>query len=200
VYSPVAEMLPTLGLIVQVTAVFVVPVTVAVNCWVWPAVRVALGGLTETPMTLRLTVAPPDLVASATPVAVTVTAWELVMLAGAVYSPLAEMLPTLGLIVQVTAVFVVPVTVAVNCWVWPAVSVTLGGLTETPMTLRLTVAPPDLVASATLVAVTVTAWELVMLAGAVYRPVAEMLPTLGLIDQVAAVFVVPVTVAVNCWV
>jgi hypothetical protein len=68
------------------------------------------------------------------------------------------------------------------------------------MTLRLTVAPPDLVVSATLVAVTVTAWELVMLAGAVYSPVAEMLPTLGLIDQVTAVFVVPVTVAVNCWV
>ena len=122
------------------------------------------------------------------------------MLAGAVYSPVAEMLPTLGLIDQVTAVFVVPVTVAVNCWVWPAVSVTLGGLTETPMTLRLTVALPDLVASATLVAVTVTDWELVMLAGAVYSPVTEMLPTLGLIDQVTAVFVVPVTVAVNCWV
>jgi hypothetical protein len=64
-----------------------------------------------------LTVALPDLVASATPVAVTVTAWELVMLAGAVYSPVAEMLPTLGLIDQVTAVLVVPVTVAVNCWV-----------------------------------------------------------------------------------
>src|ERR1017187_5349885 len=65
----------------------------------------------------RLTVALPDLVASATPVAVTVTAWELVMLAGAVYSPVAEMLPTLGLIDQVTAVLVVPVTVAMNCWV-----------------------------------------------------------------------------------
>src|ERR1039457_5119651 len=66
------------------------------------------------------------------------------------------------------------------------------------MTLRLTVAPPDLVVSATLVAVTVTDWELVMLAGAVYSPVAEILPTLGLIDQVTAVFVVPVAPAVNC--
>jgi hypothetical protein len=48
---------------------------------------------------------------------------------------------------------------------------------------------------ATLVAVTVTVWELEIEAGAVYRPVAVMLPTSGLSDQVTAVLPVLVTVA-----
>jgi hypothetical protein len=51
------------------------------------------------------------------------------------------------------------------------------------------------VESATLVAVTVTVWELVIEPGAVYRPAALMLPTTGLIDHVTAVLLVPVTVA-----
>jgi hypothetical protein len=54
------------------------------------------------------------------------------------------------------------------------------------------------VESATLVAFTVTVWELVIEPGAVYRPVLEIVPTAGLSDQVTAMFVVPVTVAVNC--
>jgi hypothetical protein len=52
-----------------------------------------------------------------------------------------------------------------------------------------------LVGSATLVAVTVTVWELGIEAGALYRPAALMLPTTGLIDQVTAVLAVLVTVA-----
>ena len=52
-----------------------------------------------------------------------------------------------------------------------------------------------MVGSATLVAVTVTVWELVIEAGAVYRPAAVMLPTTGLSDHVSAVLPVLVTVA-----
>ena len=43
------------------------------------------------------------------------------------------MLPTDGLIVHVTAVFAVFATVAVNCCVWLAASVTVYGLTLTVM-------------------------------------------------------------------
>jgi hypothetical protein len=58
----------------------------------------------------------------------------------------------------------------------------------------------DLAGSATLVAFTVTAWELVIEAGAVYRPAPVMLPTTGLIDHVTAVLLVLVTVAEKLWV
>jgi hypothetical protein len=66
--------------------------------------------------------------------------------------------------------------------------------------LRVTVALADLVGSATLVALTVTVWELVIEAGAEYRPAAVMLPTTGLIDHVTAVLPALVTVAENVWV
>jgi hypothetical protein len=55
-----------------------------------------------------------------------------------------------------------------------------------------------LLVSATLVAVTVTVCGLLSVAGAVYRPPLEIIPTAGLTDHVTAVFVVPVTTAVNC--
>jgi hypothetical protein len=160
---------------------------------------VALGGLTETATGTKLTVALPDALPSPT-LAVTVTGCALAMMAGAVYSPLIEMLPTLGLIDHATPK---PgwLTLAVNCWVCPPVSVTLGGLTVTVNGgTSVTVALPDWKLSATLVAVTVTDCWPAMLPGAVYSPLEEMLPTLGLSDQVTAVLVVPVTVAVNCWV
>jgi hypothetical protein len=60
---------------------------------------------------------------------------------------------------------------------------------------RVTVAAADFVESATLVAFTVTVWELTIEAGAVYRPEALMLPASGLIDQVTVVLPVLVTVA-----
>ena len=65
---------------------------------------------------------------------------------------------------------------------------------------RVTVAVANLVGAATLVAVTVTVWELVIEAGAVYRPAAVMLPTCGLSDQVTAVLPVLVTMAEKLWV
>ena len=55
-----------------------------------------------------------------------------------------------------------------------------------------------LLVSAALVAVTVTVCGLLSVAGAVYRPPLEIVPTAGLTDHVTAVFVVPVTAAVNC--
>lgn len=75
---------------------------------------------------------------------------------GAVYSPPGVMLPPV--VVQVTAVLLVPEMVAVNCCVAPVVKPAMPG--EMPMATAgavatLTMADADLVGSATLVAVTV---------------------------------------------
>ena len=78
------------------------------------------------------------------------------------------MLPTAGFSDQVTAVFDVPVTAAVNACVCDGVRVTLPGVNAT-LTGRTsdTLALAVLVESATLVAVTVTVCALEMEAGAV---------------------------------
>ena len=57
-----------------------------------------------------------------------------------------------------------------------------------------------MVGSATLLAVTMTVWELVIEAGEVYRPAAVMLPRGGVSDQVTEVLPVLVTVAEKVWV
>ena len=95
-----------------------------------------------------------DFVGSALLVAVTVTVCVPLMVAGAVYSPF-DRVPTAGLIDQVTAVFVLPATVAVSCCDWPANKVTTAGdkLTETPWLVATvgvitTVADADIVGSA----------------------------------------------------
>ena len=56
----------------------------------------------------------------------------------------------------------------------------------------------DVAGAAALCAVTITACGDGILAGGVYKPVEEIPPNAGLIDQVTAVLVVPTTVAVNC--
>src|ERR1035441_4300057 len=67
------------------------------------------------------------------------------------------MLPTAGFSDQVTAVFEVPATAAVNIWVCDGVRVTLPGVNATLTGgASDTLALADLVESATLVAVTVT--------------------------------------------
>jgi len=86
------------------------------------------------PTGFTVTVALPDLVGSATLVAVTVTVCEVVTVDGAVYSPAVLRVPTAGLNDQFTAVFVVPVTVAVNCCVCEAVRSAVAGETETEIT------------------------------------------------------------------
>src|SRR5713101_1712423 len=112
------------------------------------------------------------------------------------------MLPTVGLTVQITVVFVVPLTVAVNCWVCPAWSATLVGVTLTEMLelelLIETVDCADFVGSATLTPAIVTEDGIELpppdCLGAVYRPEEEIVPTvecpptIPLTVQLTAVF------------
>jgi hypothetical protein len=154
------------------------------------------------PAAFTLTVAVAFLVASATDCAVMVTSWSAVTFPGAVYSPLEEMVPTAGLRLQLTAVFGVPVTVAVNCCACPAFSVTVAGLTDTKTTgISVSTALANFVLSIMLVAITSTVWLCRILLGAVYTavvPLVESVPTAGFKLHTTPVFVVPVTVAVNC--
>ncbi len=100
---------------------------------------------------------------------------------------------------QATAVFVEPVTVAVNCWVPAEETVLEAGEIEidTAGAATVTLAETDLAVLTWLVAVTVT-FILEAQVGAVNIPELEIEPPEA--DQVTAVFVEPVTVAVNCWV
>ena len=88
--------------------------TVAVNCWVAPRITLGVPGETVAETAGIVIVAEADLVVSACAVAFTVTDDGVLKLAGAVYKPEVEIVPGPA-VVQVTAVFVVPVTVAVNC-------------------------------------------------------------------------------------
>ena len=56
----------------------------------------------------------------------------------------------------------------------------------------------DLVASAAHVAVSSTVCKAETIDGATYRPLLEMLPTCGEIDQLTPVFELPLTSTVNC--
>lgn len=200
VYSPVPEMVPTVGLMDHVTDVLEVPLMVAVNWRVCEGPSVTLEGLRVTEIDgTRVITADADLVTSATLVAVTVTDRVAVTGDGAVYKPPAEIDPTSGLSDQVTAVLAVPATVAVNWRVCEAERVTEDGVIVTDTVAeRFTVAEADFVESATLVAVIVTACAVEIEAGAVKSPVLEMVPTFGLRDHVTVVSLAPVTVAVNC--
>ena len=94
------------------------------------------------------------LVGSATLCAVTVTFCAISTLGGVAYKPVESIVPTAGLRNHVTAVFDVPVTFAVNCWVWPAFKFTIAGDNEiTTAEARVIIALADLVESAILVAV-----------------------------------------------
>ena len=99
--------------------------------------------------------------------------------AGAVYRPVASMVPTpeVGLSAQVTDVIVAFTTVAVNCWVWPPDSVGVAGLTVTVIGGEsVTVEVAVFVLSTWLVAVTVTVCGAAIAAGAAYNPEALMVP------------------------
>ena len=144
--------------------------------------------------------------------AVTVTREVGGKVAGAVYKPPAVIVPQIEpphpvpVIVQVTAVFADPVTVAVNCCCPAVCNATLVGeiviATGVPLP-RVTEAEADLVASATNVAVTVTVGGFGAFAGAVYKPCPEMLPHVMPLHpaperlQSTTELEVPVTVAVN---
>src|SRR3981081_2319380 len=114
--------------------------------------------------------------------AVTVTVAGLGTAEGAVYSPEVEIVPTVELppvtpfTCQVTAVLEVPVTVAVNCWVFAIGTEADAGATETLTwvgAVTVTVADADLVVSACDTAVTVTAAGLGPAEGAVDSPGGE---------------------------
>src|SRR6266852_5386873 len=87
-----------------------------------------------------VTAAKADLVVSAWETAVTVTVAGLGAAAGAVYKPAAVIVPTVAFppvtpfTCHVTAVFVVPVTVEMNCCVCPGVKFAVAGATLTAMT------------------------------------------------------------------
>jgi hypothetical protein len=103
-----------------------------------------------------VTVAVDDFVPSATLVAITFTVCCVAIDPGAVYNPVALIVPTAALSDHVTPVFPDPVTVAVNCWVWFARKLTDPGATATVTGVSVIVAVAVFVPSATLIAVTVT--------------------------------------------
>jgi len=150
----------------QVTPIFVVPVTVAVNCWVVLTATVAVVGEMVTVMVgggatgVTVTMAFAVLVESAFATAVTVTC-NAVVVVGAVYKPEVEIVPVCALppatpfTCQVTPVSVVPVTAAWNCCVPPAATVAevgeiviatvAGGLVVPPPPSLLWLPPPQAV-------------------------------------------------------
>ncbi len=108
-----------------------------------------------------------DFVESATLWAVTVTAWGVETLDGAIYRPAVEIVPADGLIDQVTAVLLVPRTVAANCCVPEGAKLTVDGLRDTVTAWRSVItAVATFVGSATLVAVIVTLWVVGAVLGA----------------------------------
>jgi len=120
-------------------------VTLAENCCVKPVVTVAVLGLTVTVTAggaVTVTTAVPDFVESACEVAVMVTVPPVGTVPGAVYKPDELTVPMLAalaeelLTCQVTAVFVVPVTVAVNCCVWFVPIFAVAGATCTEIVER----------------------------------------------------------------
>ena len=165
----------------------------------FPDVRVVLVGETLTVITepagFTETLALAFFVVFALLVAVIVTFVDVVTV-GAVKRPLLETEPADA--DHVTAVLLVPCTLALNCCVFPEVTLALLGDIATLMIggATFTTALAFLVVSAALVAVTVT-FVLLLTLGAVKSPLAEIAPPVE--DQVTPVFDAPVTVALNCW-
>jgi len=198
VNMPPAETIPAEA--DHVTAVLLVPWTVAENCWVFPDVRVVFVCETVTLIVeatgLTATVAIAFFEVFALLVAVTVTLVA-PLTVGAANRPLLEIVPADA--DQVTPVLVVPCTLAVNCFVLPDVRDVLVGETVTLMVdaaeVTATFALALFVVSAVLVAVTVT-FVLLLTVGAVKRPLLDTVPPVEL--QVTALLVEPLTAALNC--
>lgn len=154
VYRPVEVIVPQVEPLqpapesFQVTAVFVLPLTVAVNCCCAPIATCTEEGVTPTETAAEdwmTTLAEADLVGSATDVALTVASAGLGTVAGAVYKPVELTVPhepdtqPIPVTVQLTLVFVVPVTVAVNCCCPLTEMVTEEGETITPTLVEPTI-------------------------------------------------------------
>lgn len=198
VNSPAEETVPPVA--DQVTAVLLEPVTVAVNCWFAPSITVAEDGAMETltcgggGAAVIVTAACADFEVSAALVDVTEKLVPAVV--PAVNKPAEEIVPPVA--VQVTAVLLDPVTVAVNCCFAPVASDTEVGLSETltcdGAAVMATTACADLEVSAALVAVTEKLVPAVL--PAVNKPAEEIVPPVAV--HVTAVLLEPVTKAVNC--
>jgi hypothetical protein len=138
------------------------------------------------------------LLESAALVTVTVTVCGLLSVVGAEYKPLLEIVPTAGLTDHVTAVLVVPVTAAVNCCVCPATRFAKPGDTLAPIDgCSATTAKPLRTLSAGLAAVTATPYGSLIVSGAVYSPLTDIVPALTLppatpsTSQISSSFAVP---------
>ena len=151
-------MLPTAGFKDHVTPVLDVPATTAVKACTPDGPSITLPGDRAT-LTggASVMLALVDFDGSAVLVAVTTSICGDVTEAGAVYTPAIEMLPTAGLMDQVTPVFNVPETSAVNVCVPDGPRTTLPGDKATLTDgVRVRLALADFDGSAALVAVTVT--------------------------------------------
>lgn len=136
--NPVPWLPPVTPFTCQATAVLGTPFTAAVNCCVVKmATLTGLGVTVTATCCATVTEADPESAALAAETAVTVTVEGLGIVLGAVYNPLAVIVPTVALppavpfTCQVTAVFVVPVTVSMNCLVAPGLTVAEAGVTVT---------------------------------------------------------------------
>jgi hypothetical protein len=220
VYSPPLVIVPQAAPLhpapetLHATAVFADPETSALNCCAVPKVIDGLVGVTVTATVgTTVTVAEADLVESAVLTAVTVTLAGEGATGEAEYTavnplvdsdPQVEPLQPTPVTFQLTAVFDVPVTLALKVCV-PAVAMeTLAGLrlnkTAAAATM-VTLAEADFVESAALVALTVTDGGKGTLIGATYSPLAEIVPHPALMQpapltvHVMAVLEVPLTFA-----
>jgi hypothetical protein len=184
--------------------------TVAVYACCAPAFTAASVGVITIGGRVTVTVDEAVLEVSAVDTAVTVTGFCDGTELGAVYNPFVSIVPKVAfppvapLTCQVTAVFVEKVTAAENCWVCPAPTDAVAGVTAMGKAM-VTLASAVLLTFATEIAVMVTAGTLGTAAGAVYRPVPEIVPWVAsppvapLTFQVTSLLV-SCRVAVNCWV
>ena len=211
---PTVELPPSTPDTSQFTAPLLAPETVARNCCAWPTCTLALSGEidTDTESGLTETKALADAVDWAALRAVTVIEPEGTD-PGAVYRPDDEMVPTIEfpasvpLTSQLTAVLLVPETVALNCCECFTSTLALVGEIETETGA---VVPAFTETHALAMAVVRAALCAVILThrdrpprGALYRPFVEMVPTsefppsLPFTNQFTRWFVVPVTDALN---
>lgn len=189
------------------------PVTFEVNCCVRPTCRLGFVGEIVTTMGgVTVTVALPTGFGATVLVAVIAKVCGNSKLAGAVYKPVASMVPTVALppamplTAQVTVVVMVPVTVAVNCCIAPVAMLGVEGDTLTVMGVVMdTTVVATKEGSTTLVAVTVTVPGVGgATAGAMYKPDVVMVPTellppgMPLTAKLTLVLEWPVTVTKNC--
>jgi hypothetical protein len=137
---PLAWLPPVTPFTCQVTAVLGTPFTVAVNCCVVKMATLTGLGVTTTLTAVCcpiVTEAEPESAAFAAETAVTVTVAGLGIVPGALYNPFVLIVPTVALppvapfTCQVTAVFVLPVTAAMNCLLALGLTVAEAGVTVT---------------------------------------------------------------------